>query len=247
MPKNPDWTRDELILALDLYLRANGPHLQAHHAEVVQLSELLNALPVHDLNSRGVNFRNPNGVAMKLGNFMRFDPNSPASGLPRGNRLEEQIWQEFANDIYRLRKTAEAIRDAALRHVAEERAVYSTEDSEEEFPEGRILTRLHKEKERNTKLVERKKLSVLNGTGRLQCEACDFDFRNVYGDLGRDYAECHHRIPIADLTENHRTRLSDVAIVCANCHRMLHRSRPMLTVEQLRAVIEQNRVKSLRV
>ncbi len=41
MPRNPDWVRDELILALDLYIRADGPHLQAHHPEVVRSPDRL--------------------------------------------------------------------------------------------------------------------------------------------------------------------------------------------------------------
>lgn len=240
MPRNPDWTRDELILALDLYLRFDGPHLQSDHPEVRRLSDLLRTLPFHDPNNRGASFRNPNGVVMKLGNFMRFDPNHHAAGLARGNHLELDIWQEFASDPYKLRRAAETIRTASARYVAEQRALYGFGDDEEEFPEGRVLTRLHKEKERSRHVVTRKKREVLKATGRLCCEVCEFDFLKTYGELGRDFAECHHRLPVADLAENHPTRLRDLAIVCANCHRMLHKSRPMLSVDQLRTLVARN-------
>ncbi|MBN9122843.1 MAG: HNH endonuclease [Planctomycetes bacterium] len=104
------------------------------------------------------------------------------------------------------------------------------------FPEGRQVMRLHLRKERNRKAVRRKKQRVLATTGRLCCEVCTFDFRATYGDLGDGFAECHHRVPLAELTEEYRIRLSELAIVCANCHRMLHRRRN-LKVEELRAVM----------
>jgi hypothetical protein len=111
------------------------------------------------------------------------------------------------------------------------------EPQPEEFAEGRELRVLHRRKERNPKAVRRKKQQVLAACGRLLCEACDFDFEAVYGSLGYGFAECHHRVPLCNLTSVHKTKLSELAIVCANCHRMLHRSHPMMSIEQLRASI----------
>lgn len=110
--------------------------------------------------------------------------------------------------------------------------------SEFEAMEGRILLRLHRIKERKPRMIRHKKQVVLAATGRLICEVCDFDFVSFYGkQLGEGFAECHHRIPLAELVEESLTRLEDLAIVCANCHRMLHRSQPMVSVEQLRSLV----------
>ena len=110
--------------------------------------------------------------------------------------------------------------------------------SEFEATEGRVLLRLHRIKERKPRMIRHKKQAVLAATGRLICEVCDFDFVSFYGEqLGEGFAECHHRIPLAELVEEVRTRLEDLAIVCANCHRMLHRSQPMMSVEQLRSLV----------
>jgi hypothetical protein len=98
--------------------------------------------------------------------------------------------------------------------------------------EGRELLRLHRSRERNRGLVARKKRRVLIKTGRLECEACGFDFAAVYGELGAGFAECHHTQPLAQGTGERRTALTDLAVVCANCHRMLHR-RPWRTVGEL--------------
>jgi hypothetical protein len=113
--------------------------------------------------------------------------------------------------------------------------------TEAEIIEGRRLLKLHKFTERKTQIVRRKKKAVLAATGRLVCEACDFDFVIEYGKLGEGFAECHHRSPLAELDGEAPTRLEDLAIVCSNCHRMLHRSRPMLRVEELRSVVRQRR------
>ena len=106
--------------------------------------------------------------------------------------------------------------------------------------EGRILFRLHRMRERDPDLVRRKKKTTLGVSGRLSCEVCMFDFATVYGTLGDGFAECHHRIPLSDLAGETMTRLADLAVVCSNCHRMLHR-RPAHTVEQLRAVVQEGR------
>lgn len=239
MPKNPDWTRDELILALDLFFRAGRKQLSAKHPDIVQLSQLLNQLPIHGADIRHPDFRNPQGVSMKFGHFLAIDPDYRGTGLKRCGALDREIWNEFALESERLRLTAASISKSA-RWMAETSTAYDPSHDDEEFPEGRILTRLHQRKERNRSASDQKKRQVLQETRRLACEACGFDFAAIYGDLGYGFAECHHTVPIAELAEDHRTRLADLSILCANCHRMIHKSktRPMLTVKALRAILE---------
>jgi 5-methylcytosine-specific restriction protein A len=62
-----------------------------------------------------------------------------------------------------------------------------------------------------------------------------------YGQLGEGFAECHHTCPLAELPGERATRLAGSAVVCANCHRMLHRGRRRATVEELRLLIQENR------
>lgn len=105
---------------------------------------------------------------------------------------------------------------------------------EEYFTEGREVLVLHLRKERNKRAVLRKKQAAMR-SGSLACEACGFDFEVKYGALGKGFAECHHLAPMAELKAESKIKLSDLAIVCANCHRMLHRKRDM-TVEGLRSL-----------
>jgi hypothetical protein len=74
------------------------------------------------------------------------------------------------------------------------------------------------------------------------CQACGFNFVQVYGEIGRDFAEVHHLNPLSERppeewTEGVRTKISDVAVLCANCHRMIHRRRPALSLGELRSFI----------
>ena len=99
----------------------------------------------------------------------------------------------------------------------------SETEPEEEFAVGRILTRIHKAREQSATLKATKRRLVIKQAGKLECEVCGFDFQEKYGPLGEDFAECHHVIPPDAIKASSNTRLTDLAIVCANCHRMLHR------------------------
>ncbi|MCZ2340851.1 MAG: HNH endonuclease [Bacteroidales bacterium] len=106
--------------------------------------------------------------------------------------------------------------------------------------EGRKILRQHRLSERNRRLVKQKKKLVLDARGCLACEVCGFDFAQTYGERGCQFAECHHIHPIAQATEERRTHLDDLALVCANCHRMLHRP-PWMSLDALRELVRLQR------
>ena len=92
--RNPTWSEEELTLALELYLREGL--LDDKHPKVVELSETLNRMAGGtDVPDPG-RFRNPNGVALKLANFARFDPSYPGAGMSRGGRGDLAIWERYA-------------------------------------------------------------------------------------------------------------------------------------------------------
>lgn len=236
----PDWSRDELVLALDVYFRLAGAVPAPQRAEVRHLSALLRSAQLHPSSDRPDNFRSPASVVMKLMNFRSLDPSYGGKGLTAGSRLDREVWAELAGDRQRLSRGAAAIRD--LLAAGETVAAALDDPSIQEAEEGALLTRSHLTRERSAKLVAAKKRDVLRRDGKLACEACGFCFLTVYGTVGDGFIECHHRRPLSELTATGRTSLEDLAIVCANCHRMIHARRPWLTVEQLRDVVRQHRV-----
>jgi 5-methylcytosine-specific restriction enzyme A len=68
-----------------------------------------------------------------------------------------------------------------------------------------------------------------------RCKVCDLDFAERYGDIGRGFIHVHHLIPLADIGEKYEIDpLNDLIPVCPNCHAMLHKRIPPVTVEALR-------------
>ncbi len=228
--RNPKWERDEVILALELYFREPKSHGISTHPEVIKLSELLNALPIHK-GGQYEKFRNPNGVGMKLANFRSFDPNYD-DGLSSASKLDREVWDDFSGDLEKLKRVAESIK-SNYQHISSAEEL----DEDVEATEGRILTRIHQKRERSVKLVKKKKQQVLKKTGKLECEVCGFDYEKVYGKHGNGFAECHHTKPVSEIEDDVKTKLSDLAIVCANCHRMIHKSKPWLSLNEVRKML----------
>lgn len=90
------------------------------------------------------------------------------------------------------------------------------------FPEGNKKARLHRYHERNQTIVHRAKRLAFERDPFLRCEVCDFSFREVYGEAGINIIEAHHTVPVATLAAGSRTRVEDIALLCSNCHRMIH-------------------------
>lgn len=235
--RNPAWTRDELLVALDYYFRHPGESHDPGKASVeeltLQIGQVAKSLGITGSDT----LRNANGVSMKLLNFRAHDPDYQARGrvgLNRGNKLEGEVWREFEDERDQLRRIVRAI----LTNTTGAEAVPTSEaDDDFEAPEGRLLVRVHRQRERNRDLVKRKKSGVLRETGRLCCEVCDFDFLKRYGERGRGFIECHHTVPVSSLGDGAKTSVKDLALVCANCHRMIHAGRPWWSIEEARAAL----------
>ncbi len=99
--------------------------------------------------------------------------------------------------------------------------------------EGRRRLVLHLQRERNRTLVQNKKKLAAS----LDCEICGFSFVRAYGSAAGGYCEVHHLVPLAEVEEITRTRLEDLAIVCANCHRVIHLQNPPHTLDEVRAML----------
>ncbi|WP_026836544.1 HNH endonuclease [Gillisia sp. JM1] len=103
-----------------------------------------------------------------------------------------------------------------------------------EFPEGKISERKHKYRERNSKVAQIAKQNFKNQNGRLFCQVCEFDFEQEYGEIGADFIEAHHTIPVSEMQPGHITKIEDLAMLCPNCHRMAHKKRPWLKMTELK-------------
>lgn len=103
-----------------------------------------------------------------------------------------------------------------------------------EFAEGRVQLVAVNIFERNAKARK----ACLNYYGHI-CSCCDFDFEEFYGALGRDFIHVHHLNPLSEIGEEYKVDpVEDLRPVCPNCHAMLHRKTPALTIDELREIIQ---------
>jgi hypothetical protein len=103
----------------------------------------------------------------------------------------------------------------------------------EDFEEGQKTLKVHQSRERSRELRAAK---ILEAGDLVHCEVCGFDFAVEYPGVGDGFIEVHHRAPLADRApEGSKTKLEDLALVCANCHRMLHRNE-LISIDGLRAI-----------
>ncbi len=84
--------------------------------------------------------------------------------------------------------------------------------------ENRQVVVRHLARERDSLLAEDCKIR-----DKYTCQVCGLRFEELYGELGREFAEAHHKVPLSHLEGEVKSTIDDLATVCANCHRMLHR------------------------
>jgi 5-methylcytosine-specific restriction protein A len=70
------------------------------------------------------------------------------------------------------------------------------------------------------------------------CSVCNINFEDIYGELGQKFIHVHHLIPISKLKKSYQIDpIRDLRPVCPNCHAMLHKKNPPLSIENLKNII----------
>lgn len=78
-----------------------------------------------------------------------------------------------------------------------------------------------------------------------RCQVCDFDFESVYGALGDGCVRVHHVVSPGQLGPAYKLDpVRDLRPVCANCHYMLHRTEPAVSVEHLRQLLQRQQLRA---
>ena len=222
------WTREEVILALDLYL-AKG---MATREDWEELSAFLRSLPLERHLAADPRFRNWQGVRNKLYNLQWLHTDGQ-QGRENAGEMTRSVWEDFGTDQPRVVAEAEAIRNA--RADLQQRGQEEPESDEYEADESGVVLRTHRQRERDPRLVKKKREKVLADTGALACEACGFDSEAKYGISG--IIECHHLRAVSELVPGQKTSLSDLRLLCPICHRIIHAQTPWLRWEELVALV----------
>jgi len=212
---NPDWTRDETILALELYLACADRIPSGSDPRVVKLSERLRALAIHPRENRVESFRNPDGVSFKLQNLRQV---ASGKGLANVSKTDREVWAAFGHKPREVTKLAALIGEVSASAEAESLPAV---DVDEEFLEGRLITATHYRRERSPKL-RAKLLAARAKGGKLCCDGCGWSPGFIDALIADAAFEAHHVKPLA-ATGPRSNRISDLALLCANCHRLVHR------------------------
>jgi hypothetical protein len=70
------------------------------------------------------------------------------------------------------------------------------------------------------------------------CKVCEFDFGAVYGEIGQGFIHVHHLKDLSTIGARYEVNpIADLRPVCPNCHAMLHRTVPAMTLARLKRVI----------
>lgn len=149
----------------------------------------------------------------------------PFSKLQTG-KLKSVYWSARASGIEIPILPAEELEMVWANHLGN--SSLNTLSSDEELVaiegEKRVALVRHRKREHKLRAAKIAQFQQQN-TGRLFCEVggCGFNFEKVYGNLGKDFAHVHHLKPLSDRESPSATSLDDLAVVCANCHAMIHR------------------------
>jgi 5-methylcytosine-specific restriction enzyme A len=117
---------------------------------------------------------------------------------------------------------------------------WSAEPEEPGIMVEKRLYRLHRKQERNHAAA----LLAKQHHG-FRCQACAFEFRETYGPLGDGFIEAHHLRPLASLKEGTSgvyDVAKDFAVLCSNCHRMIHRTQDPSDLRGFRALLAQQKL-----
>lgn len=91
--RNPPWTQDELILAIEALkqIQKNEETISKSNERIIALSQKLNGMDIHPAATRGENFRDPDGVRARISYFKRISEGHP----PVDRKLYLEAWNRY--------------------------------------------------------------------------------------------------------------------------------------------------------
>lgn len=141
------------------------------------------------------------------------------------------VYRKVLN-LYKPKKNAEA--EITIGEIKD--------DNEPISIEGQSRLAIHMRYERDSSLIKKIKENAIKSNPMLNCEVCGFSFFETYGVLGQGFIEAHHKKPLSETKETKTTK-DDIALVCSNCHKMIHKGiskladNTILTLNELKEML----------
>ena len=167
-----------------------------------------------------------------------FNSNNNLSEYPSLTLEVETLTSESSIEYGLLNEQEEKILRFAVTLIASvlpiELTTFRNADEVLGYPEGAVSQVLVNRYERDPR--NRKAAIALHGK---ICMACGFNFGEIYGELGDDFIVVHHLTPISAMDEDYVVDPEkDLVTICANCHAMVHRRNPPLTINELKRLLD---------
>ncbi|MGW4849422.1 HNH endonuclease [Nocardia brasiliensis] len=238
-----DWRVEEQILACDLLCQNSWKTVPESDPRTSELSTLLRSQWPYAPSIP--EYRGVASVHRKVEDLRTAHPNHTGV-TTRGGTLSRRIAAAFVEDPEAMHVLAEGLRqrgqlDLPLQYGedADPDPAAAAALSAAEFAaalEGKAARRLTRVYERNPKLRRQKIAQSRKQRGGISCEVCGFDYEQFYPGIGEGYVHVHHVVPlhVSGPVEN---ALDDLALLCANCHGMIHKPARYLTLDELRAIV----------
>jgi len=174
----------------------------------------------------------------------KYFENNPELNIKPKSSFEKVDWVWLVEDFHYF-VLREILDIKNLRKGKKSKIDSVKEDFEPVAIEGKSKLAVHMLRERNSSLVKRIKDKALSANPMLNCEVCGFSFYEKYGELGKGFIEAHHKTPLSESQEIKTTK-NDIALLCSNCHRMIHKNfsesdeNSVMTVEELKKIMDRN-------
>jgi 5-methylcytosine-specific restriction protein A len=220
------WTRDEVILGLDVLFSEQGKTLSMDSPAIIELSEFLNKFPLVPYGKRPDTFRNVSGVRRQIVTFDWSIKNSVDA--PHVGDIFYEVYNEFKDSKDKLHNIAQAIRKCV--NLVEN--IYFADKSEMDgFCEGALLGHLHRYLERQ--------YGNLKEFDEIRCYICFIKPQHIYNISSNiAFLQPHLLIPPENYEPDLKPNKKDFILVCPNCHTMLHQIRPWISVENVKTILK---------
>lgn len=164
----------------------------------------------------------------------KFFKDNPDLNINTKNSFDEVDWNWLTQDLHLF--VYRNILGLYKQNVKQINPI-DIDDLEPNVIEGQSKLAIHMRYERNNSLIRRIKENAIKSNPMMNCEVCGFSFFEKYGELGKGFIEAHHIRPLSE-TKEIKTSRENIALVCSNCHRMIHKSISNLESESLMTVDE---------
>ena len=232
------WTRDELILVLDLYLNNRETSYKLPEDTLARYSSYLRKIHGIEANE-SLGFRSPKSVEIRLRNYASLDPYwlmQGKKGLQNSKTAAfREIWAEFQEHPEDVSEIANEIK-RAISGNDYTLPTGNLDEREAKVIEGEKQLRIHYSRERKPQRIAKLKAFIASH-GSLFCEVCDGDYATYEEEVREKVFEVHHNVPLATASHQVETKLCDLSLLCANCHRAIHGYEEVPIVEHMRGNI----------